>query len=449
MAQHQSSITPFLISPPNVPPNEDSIQPVRKKKKISRKKTSWIWEHFIEGHTDNDEPAIICQVEKENGTKCNVKLKHDSSGISHLWSIHKMTNNGKQPDKQQKLNVTEKYSEAQQDRLRQFLVNWVIDDLQPFSVVNSPSFRIFCNELDPAFLIPEAKSVKAMIHQAYNFTYPRMIEQIGKEAKSVALTADLWTGRNHKGFLGITCSYLDADFIFKEVILAIEYIQKEHPSLANNEEGDEPIDASKTSKYLNAIADVSTRCSMNPTIIEIMKWVRPSSSNNGLTVIDVDRINDAFGEVSELEKDREINTPVDTYDLLDQIKKILYGALIHYFNPTSSEALLAALLDPRFKNLHLFTQIQKQDAIDELQNRYNKMKLEQSTTSTTPPAQPRKKRSLFYAFTKSSTSTAENEVNEYLALDEIPFESDPYAWWNDRKEKFPVLSQLARKKLGI
>ncbi|EXX67403.1 zinc finger BED domain-containing protein 4-like [Rhizophagus irregularis DAOM 181602=DAOM 197198] len=621
MAQHQSSITPFLISPPNVPPNEDSIQPVRKKKKISRKKTSWIWEHFIEGHTDNDEPAIICQVEKENGTKCNVKLKHDSSGISHLWSIHKMTNNGKQPDKQQKLNVTEKYSEAQQDRLRQFLVNWVIDDLQPFSVVNSPSFRIFCNELDPAFLIPEAKSVKAMIHQAYNFTYPRMIEQIGKEAKSVALTADLWTGRNHKGFLGITCSYLDADFILKEVILAIEYvryphtaehiaecfenilkqwnirhitttittdngsnmknsvellngiswigcfahtlqlvvgkglyvaktlilrverlidffmttkqskrlekIQKEHPSLANNEEGDEPIDAAKTSKYLNAIADVSTRwyssylawrhltklkgyikglvnhlelesdpdsrkdakllknimisddewslildlteilshfadatnylgeskyctySSMNPTIIEIMKWVRPSSSNNGLTDIDVDRINDAFGEVSELEKDREINTPVDTYDLLDQIKKILYGALIHYFNPTSSEALLAALLDPRFKNLHLFTQNQKQDAIDELQNRYSKMKLEQSTTSTTPPAQPRKKRSLFYAFTKSSTSTAENEVNEYLALDEIPFESDPYAWCNDRKEKFPVLSQLARKKLGI
>lgn len=100
MAQHQSSIAPFLISPPNVPPNEDSIQPVRKKKKISRKKTSWIWEHFIEGHTENDEPAIICQVENENGTKCNVKLKHDrstGSGISHLWSIHKITNNGKQP----------------------------------------------------------------------------------------------------------------------------------------------------------------------------------------------------------------------------------------------------------------------------------------------------------------------------------------------------------------
>ena len=108
------------------------------------------------------------------------------------------------------------------------MVNWIINDLQPFSVVNSPSFRIFCNELDPAFLVPEAKTIKAMIHRAYNFTYPKMVEQIGKEATSVALTADLWTGRNRKGFLGVTCSYLDADFILKEVTLAIEYVRYPH-----------------------------------------------------------------------------------------------------------------------------------------------------------------------------------------------------------------------------
>ena len=82
--------------------------------------------------------------------------------------------------------------------------------------------------MDPAFLVPEAKTVKAIIHQAYNFTHPKMVEQIEKEAVSVALTADLWTGRNRKGFLGITCSYIDPDFILKEVMLAIEYVQYPH-----------------------------------------------------------------------------------------------------------------------------------------------------------------------------------------------------------------------------
>ena len=51
-----------------------------------------------------------------------------------------------------------------------------------------------------------------------------MVEQIGKEAISVSLTADLWTGRNRKGFFGITCSYIDPDFVLKEITLAIEYI---------------------------------------------------------------------------------------------------------------------------------------------------------------------------------------------------------------------------------
>ncbi|UZO00141.1 uncharacterized protein OCT59_001395 [Rhizophagus irregularis] len=60
----------------------------------------WIWEYFIKGFNDKDELIIICQVEGEEGKKCNVKLKHDGStgnGISHLWSVHKITKDGKQP----------------------------------------------------------------------------------------------------------------------------------------------------------------------------------------------------------------------------------------------------------------------------------------------------------------------------------------------------------------
>src|SRR5436305_13543972 len=75
-----------------------------------------------------------------------------------------------------------------------------------------------------------------------------------------------------------------------------------------------------------------TYSSMNSTIIEIMKWVRSTSNNNNFTDINVDRAIDAFGEVSELEKNKEINTPVDTQNLLDQVKN-LYDAMIHYFNP--------------------------------------------------------------------------------------------------------------------
>ena len=88
MTQRQSSITSFLASPsPDTPSQEDSTQLIKKKSKISRKKTSQIWEYFVEKSNDNNELVIECQVKKENGIKCNVILKHDGSmdnGIGHL-----------------------------------------------------------------------------------------------------------------------------------------------------------------------------------------------------------------------------------------------------------------------------------------------------------------------------------------------------------------------------
>ncbi|CAB5351370.1 unnamed protein product [Rhizophagus irregularis] len=110
-----------------------------------------------------------------------------------------------------------------------------------------------------------------------------------------------------------------------------------------------------TTDYLGG-SKYCTYSSMNPTIIEIMKWIRPSSN---------------------------------------QVKKNLYDAMIHYFNPASSEALLAALLDPHFKKLQSFTPDQKQVAENELQNKYNEIKSNQpSTASSSPPASSQRKKKI-------------------------------------------------------
>ena len=80
MSQHQSSITSFLNTPsPDISSYKGSTQPLSKKIKHKRKRTSWIWAHFIKKLTDNNESVIICQVLKEDLTKCNVKLVYDES----------------------------------------------------------------------------------------------------------------------------------------------------------------------------------------------------------------------------------------------------------------------------------------------------------------------------------------------------------------------------------
>ncbi|CAG8656791.1 12903_t:CDS:1, partial [Funneliformis mosseae] len=71
MSQYQGSIISFLNTPfTDTLSQEDFIQLSRKKIKHKRKKTSWIWTHFIE-LTNNNESFIICQVLKEDGTACN------------------------------------------------------------------------------------------------------------------------------------------------------------------------------------------------------------------------------------------------------------------------------------------------------------------------------------------------------------------------------------------
>jgi len=61
-----------------------------------------------------------------------------------------------------------------------------------------------------------------------------------------------------------------------------------------------------------------TYSSINPTIIELMKWIRPASyNNNSIDTNMIDRTIDAFGKVSEPAEKEKIDMPVETHNLLN------------------------------------------------------------------------------------------------------------------------------------
>jgi len=84
--------------------------------------------------------------------------------------------------------------------------------------------------LDPAFIIPDVKLIKQIIHKSYNYTRPLLQEFLHNNSISVCLTTDMWTARNRQGFLGVTCSFLDKNFIIHEIILTVEYVRYPHTS---------------------------------------------------------------------------------------------------------------------------------------------------------------------------------------------------------------------------
>jgi hypothetical protein len=120
------------------------------------------------------------------------------------------------------------HQESRQLELCQYLTDWIICDSQPLIVVQSLAFKKLIFQLDPRFQIPNPKYIKKIVHQAYNYSKPLIIEKLKKDANAVSLTCDLWTGRNRQGFLGITCSYLDSEFQLHEIILSVQYIPYPH-----------------------------------------------------------------------------------------------------------------------------------------------------------------------------------------------------------------------------
>ncbi|CAB4421534.1 unnamed protein product [Rhizophagus irregularis] len=43
----------------------------------------------------------------------------------------------------------------------------------------------------------------------------------------------------------------------------------------------------------------------------------------------------------------------------------------------------------------------------------------------------------------------DDEVEQYLAIAQIPKDQDSLKWWNANQRQFPILAQIARKYLSI
>ena len=104
-------------------------------------------------------------------------------------------------------------------------------DSLPLHIVKSEAFRRFIYELDSAFTMPCPETVKNIIYEAFNYSFPQLKQILSTQATFVSLTMDLWTARNRQGYLGITCSHLDQSFKLREFTLDIAYVRYPHTAV--------------------------------------------------------------------------------------------------------------------------------------------------------------------------------------------------------------------------
>ncbi|CAB4440128.1 unnamed protein product [Rhizophagus irregularis] len=108
----------------------------------------------------------------------------------------------------------------------------------------------------------------------------------------------------------------------------------------------------------------------------------------------------------------------------------------YYWNDlTSPDKLLPTLLDSRMKDLSFVSDSERYAAKDLLEKKYKELKFQGSNNDLLLPInvddnrKKNKKAYTIFADLKKKIIPADDEIGNYLQLEEIDLEGDPFAWW--------------------
>ena len=175
----------------------------------------------------NDEEKI------EQFIFCNVGECHLSSNNStttltrHLKSRH---HNAYIELYEQRITI-EPWTTEMQKAKHEFLVNWVIVDQQPFTIVDNSSFRKFMSSVQPRYKLPSRYTLKEMIVSKFEMAQKEICNYFQLSTSKVSLTMDMWTSISALGILAVTVHYINDSWQFEHFVLDVLYIPSPHDSI--------------------------------------------------------------------------------------------------------------------------------------------------------------------------------------------------------------------------
>lgn len=223
-----------------------------------------------------------------------------------------------------------------------------------------------------------------------------------------------------------------------------------------------------------------TLSQMFPIIMDLANSLKPlndSSEENE----ENEEISDNDTIISDSEESIDnLNNQQDRVDyniveVLEGVKKSIYMALKHYWRIPDEFGMMAALLDPRYKNLDFISDDEVKGRLHSvLQAQYDELKWEMQQQSTPPSPtltntsnisdiasstpstrslrehQARREQKTKKVFrTAEKTTFTADEITTYLLMPIARENKNPLNWWKAKQEIFPILSIIAKKYLGV
>ncbi|GFR60261.1 zinc finger BED domain-containing protein 1 [Elysia marginata] len=123
-----------------------------------------------------------------------------------------------------------KVGSSKKRHLDERVLDLVVMDMQPLSVVEDRGFRRLVEALDPRYDIVSRKRLSSqLLPEKYNSMKTRVIEEL-RSVAHVSLTTDCWTSRANEAYTTITCHYINDDWELRAPVLLTRSEGKRHTS---------------------------------------------------------------------------------------------------------------------------------------------------------------------------------------------------------------------------
>ena len=208
----------------------DSCSDIEQEAQASASFYSWKYKHYF---------VIVEESEKNIRARCKLCVgnktlsfaRNTTSNLKkHLENVHKnvklesrQVEGAKRKDKRPRADndddsdnqplkrqctLPSMLKDISSTKLCNALAEYVIEDMQPLTTVESPAFRKLIGSICP-YQLPDRKSFTQHLEKIYDMMVKK-VKEVLEAVDGVSTTADVWTA-HHRSYLGMTVHWIDKD----------------------------------------------------------------------------------------------------------------------------------------------------------------------------------------------------------------------------------------------
>jgi hypothetical protein len=110
------------------------------------------------------------------------------------------------------------------------LLDWIVMDNLPFSMVEGPRFRQFVELMNQAAKIPGRSIMRKLLNKEYQLAVPHVRKVLQSALGIIHFTFNSWTSRQNNSFLGVTAHFMDTNWEHRTIFLGLPPLLNSHIS---------------------------------------------------------------------------------------------------------------------------------------------------------------------------------------------------------------------------